>query len=455
MVTSLLAEYAAGLGFAELPPPVVAQARYLVRDALGIALFTSHGTPWGRAVADMALHETRHGTGTVIGYASKSTTSMAALANGTMILGFELEDTTPHAHAHIGPPTIAAALAMAEKLGCSGADLIVAIVAGYDVMGRIGRAMGQRLILNGLHPTANLGAFGAATAAAKLLGLDRQGMLDALGLASVQAGGTMQSLNEGAMARRLYGGRPAQSGVIAAELASRGFTGPHEALEGQQGFFAVYASDPIDPTTVTTGLGEDFEIMHTTFKPHASCQVFHASIDALLALRHQHRLDPSDVAEVIGEIKYISPAHAQAHPQTVMAAQYSLPYCLAAALHCGEVGPRAFGETMLRDPKLRATAERVRTVFPPDLAHSEVFPGRVTVRLHDGQTHRLTVAYPKGDPANPLTPQELDAKFRRLASTWLATDRVDLLAAVCGRLETLSALSPLAALVAEADRAMC
>jgi 2-methylcitrate dehydratase PrpD len=450
MATAKLAVFASGLRPTDIPPEVVGRTQALIRDDLGIALFASHGTPWGRIVADVALQETADGTCTVIGYPAKSTASMAALANGTMILGFELEDTTPHAHAHIGPPTIAAALAMAEKTGASGAELMTAIVAGYEVMGRIGRVMGRHLILGGFHPTANLGAFGAATAAARLLGVDQQGMLNALGLASVQAGGTMQSLNEGAMARRLYGGRPAQSGVIAAELASRGFTGPHQALEGKQGFFAVYAPEPIDEALVTDRLGDSFDIMQTTFKPHASCQVFHASIDAMLALRQQYDLIPSEIDEIVGEIKYISPAHAQPTPETVMAAQYSLPYCLAAALHCGQVGPAAFSETMLHDPQLRATAERVRTTFPPEMDRAEVFSGRVTVRLKDGQTHSMMVPYPKGDPHNPLSSQELDDKFNRLASTHLATHQVDHLASVCERLATLTDVTGLTRILADA-----
>lgn len=219
MSTAVLADYAAGLEFSDLPSQVVEQAQYLVRDALGIALFASRDTAWGRMVADFAMQEAPHGDSTIIGYASKGAASTAAMANGTMMLGFELEDTTPHAHAHIGPPTIAAALAIGERLEASGSDLITALVAGYEVMGRIGRVMGGHLIRGGFHPTAHLGAFGTATAAAKLHGLEPQGMLNALGIASVQGGGTMQSLNEGAMARRLYGGRPAQSGVVAAELA--------------------------------------------------------------------------------------------------------------------------------------------------------------------------------------------------------------------------------------------
>lgn len=452
MSTAALADYAVNLRFADLPPQVIEQAQNLVRDALGIAMFTSHGTQWGRIVADFAMQDAPQGGSTIIGYASKSSASSAALANGTMMLGFELEDTTPHAHAHIGPPTIAAALAVGEKHGASGADLIAAIVAGYEVMGRIGRVISKHLILGGFHPTANLGAFGAATAAAKLLGVDAQGMLDALGVASVQGGGTMQSLNEGAMARRLYGGRPAQSGVVAAELASRGFTGPHEALEGKQGFFAVYAPEPLDATALTAGLGDTFDILQTTFKPHASCQVFHASIDAMLALRQAHRFEPADVEEIVGEIRYISPAHAEPQPQTVMGAQYSLPYCLAAALHCGEVGPVAFSEERLQDAQLRDTASRVRASFSPEIEaqQGDVFPGKVTVRLHDGETHSLAVPYPKGDPNNPLSAQELEGKFRRLAGMRLSDDQVAQLEATCARLSDLASVAELTALVAVA-----
>ena len=448
MVTTDLATYAAALRFADLPPEVITQTKTLIRDALGIALYVSHGTPWGRMLTDFALQETEHGVSTVIGSAAQSTAGAAALANGTMILGFELEDTSPHMHGHIGPPTIAAALAMGEKVNASGADVITAVVAGYDIMGRVGSVISEKLILAGLHPTANLGAFGAATAAGKLLNLDATGMLNAIGLASVQAGGTMQSLNEGAMSRRLYGGRPAQSGVIAAELASRGFTGPHQALEGLQGFGPAYTGRDVDWSSSTMALGERFEVMQTTFKPHASCQVFHAAIDAMTTLRQQHDIVPKEVEEIVGEIKFISPIHANAEPETVMAAQYSFPYCMAAALHTGSVGPAAFTDAMMQDPEIRATAARVQTTFPEDLKTSEVFSGRVAIRLKNGQTHRLAIPYPKGDPQNPLSSEDLDTKFIQLASSLLPDSQVTQLSTTCDALDHLPNLTPLVSLLA-------
>ncbi len=443
MVTSTLASYLTDLRYEDLPADVIAQTKTLVRDGLGIALYTSHGTPWGRMISDYALQETEQGVSTVIGTAAKSTASAAALANGTMILGFELEDTTPHAHSHIGPPTIAAALAVGEKIGASGKDLLTAIVVGYEAMGRIGRAISATMIRTGFHPTANLGAFGATAAAAKLLGVDATGMLNALGLASVQGGGTMQSLNEGAMARRLYGGRPAQSGVVAAELASRGFTGPHEALEGLQGFGVVYTGEDVDWTDTTAALGERFEVMQTTFKPHASCQVFHAAIDAMTTLRTQHDIAPQNVEEIVGEIRFVSPAHTNPVPQTVMAAQYSLPYCLSAALHHGHVGPDEFTDAMLTDASVLDMASRVRAAYPSDWEQLEVFPGRVSVRMKDGQTHQHMVPYPKGDPQNPLTASELNEKFARLAGSLLTDTQLSQLSSTCDQLEALADLTVL------------
>ncbi len=443
MVTSTLAAYLTELRYEDLPADVIARTKTLVRDALGIALYTSHGTPWGRMVSDYAQQETEQGVSTIIGTAAKSTASSTALANGTMILGFELEDTTPHAHSHIGPPTIAAALAVGEKIGSSGKEVLTAIVAGYEAMGRIGRAISATMIQSGFHPTANLGAFGAATAAAKLLRVNAEGMLNALGLASVQGGGTMQSLNEGAMARRLYGGRPAQSGVVAAELACRGFTGPHEALEGLQGFGVVYAGENVDWQETTADFGQRFEVMHTTFKPHASCQVFHAAIDAMTTLRTHHDLSPQDVEEIVGEIRFVSPAHTNPTPQTVMAAQYSLPYCLSAALHHGHVGPDEFTDAMLTDASILEMASRVRAEYPPDWEQLDVFPGRVSVRMKDGRLHRHMVPYPKGDPQNPLTTSELDEKFARLAGSILSDAQLAHLSSTCDQLETLPDLTPL------------
>ncbi|MGI9333594.1 MAG: MmgE/PrpD family protein [Gammaproteobacteria bacterium] len=448
MVTTQLANYAAAMRFSELPPEVVDRTKALFRDTLGVGLYTSVETPWGRMITDYALQETTQGVSTVVGSGRRTNASAAALANGTLFLGYELEDTSQHIFGHIGPPTIGAALAIAEKVDASGQDLIAAVVAGYEIMGRIGRVLSKKLILSGLHPTANLGAFGAATAAAKLLGLDATGVLNALGLASVQAGGTMQSLNEGAMSRRLYGGRPAQSGVIAAELAQRGFTGPHQALEGLQGFAKAYTGAEIDWQPTLHALGDRFEVLQTTSKPHACCQIFHSAIDAVNSLRKTNDLPPAEVEEIVGEIKYISPIHANADPKTVMAAQYSLPYCLAAALHTGNVGPAAFTDAMMKDPQIRATAARVRTNYPEDLQDPEAFSARVAIRLTGGTTHRLAVRYPKGDPQNPLSPEELDSKFQELAAFRLPKPRVVELSNSCDGLERLTNMTALVTLLA-------
>ena len=454
MVTTELANHAVATRFHELPPEVVDRTKALFRDALGVGLYASIETLWGRMITDFALQETEHGTSTVVGSGRRSSASAAALANGTLFLGYELEDTSQHIFGHIGPPTIGAALAVAEKVNASGADLITAVTAGYEVMGRIGRVLSKKLILSGLHPTANLGAFGAATAAAKLLDLDVTGMLNTLGLASVQAGGTMQSLNEGAMSRRLYGGRPAQSGVVAAELARRGFTGPHQALEGLQGFAKAYTGAEIDWRPTLHALGDRFEVLQTTSKPHACCQIFHSAIDAVNALRTTHDLSPAEVEEIVGEIKYISPIHADTDPKTVVGAQYSLPYCLAAALYTGNVGPAAFSEAMMKDPGIRATAARVRTDYPEDLQHGETFSARVAIRLKSGTTHRLAVSYPKGDPRNPLSPQELDSKFQELAEFRLPGAQVAALSNVCDELETLTNLTSLVSLLAPKGEAV-
>lgn len=443
MTTRALAEYAAGLRYEDLPSAVCEQARLLFLDFVGIALFASAETPWGRLVRQYAL---RGGAGpaTVIGGAGQATAPLAALANGTCGLGFELEDLYYPGQAHPGPPVNAAALAAAEATRTSGRDFLAAVVAGYEVMNRVARAAAPHLIQRGCHPTGHTGVFGAAAAAGRAMGLGSAQMVHALGLAGVQSSGLMQAPNEGAMARRLYGGLPAQSGVQAAELAAMGFTGPERVLEGEAGFLRAYAEE-YDAAKLTEGLGTRYFIMDVAVKPYSTCGGFHSALDALLAIRAEHGIGPDDVAEIVGTIPHLSDAHAGYDVPSITGAQYRLPYCLAVALHEGHANAPQFTEAKIRDAAILQTARKVRTEFFERVGAD--MPGRVTVVLRDGRTLTAETPYPKGSPKKPLTEAERREKFRGLAGLVLAPERVAAIEQAVDRIAELPSLAPVTELL--------
>lgn len=443
MTTRALAEYAATLRYEEIPDDVRRQARLLFLDFAGIALFASSETPWGQQIVQYAKRS-GGGDATIVGGGAKAPAALAALANGTAGLGFELEDTYRSGRIHPGPPVNAAALALGEACGASGRDFLAAVIAGYEVMIRVARAAGPRSTRPACHPTGHVGVFGAAAAAGRAFGLAPGQMLNALGLAGVQSAGLRQAPNEGATARRLYGGCPAQSGVQAVELAALGFTGPEQVLEGEAGFYRAYAEE-FDTAELTADLGRRYRIMDVAIKPYSTCAIFHAALDAMLAIRREHDVRADDVAEIVGTIAPINRAHAGHDVPSVAGAQYRLPYCLAVALHDGHASVSQFTEARIRDAAVLQTASKVRTEFFADLRGDH--PGQVTVLLRDGRSFTKEVPYPTGSPDNPLSEAERRAKFRTLAGAVLPRERVAAIEQVIDGVETVPSLSGLADLL--------
>jgi 2-methylcitrate dehydratase PrpD len=280
----------------------------------------------------------------------------------------------------------------------------------------------------GFHPTATCGTVGAAATAGKLLRLSEGEIVWAMGIAASQAGGLLEFLADGAWTKRLHPGWAAFSGVHAALLAGQGFTGPQTALEGRDGFLRAYSASP-EPGRLTDGLGRDFEIVRTAVKPHACCRYSQAPIDAVLGLARDHDLRPQDVERVtIGMLEtgipvICEPAERKYRPQNVVDAQFSLPFGVAVALARRRAGLEEFSAATLRDPTVvelmgRVAYERDREL---ETNYPREWPAWARVRLKDGRECFAHVRFPKGDPENPLSWDELSEKYRSLAgAVWEA-----------------------------------
>jgi 2-methylcitrate dehydratase PrpD len=433
-VTKTLAGFAAGLTLPSIPAEVTARARFLVLDLVGNIVRARHdaeSTPPLLAAA-RALGVAAGNSG-VFGDAARYTPVGAAFLNGALGHSLDFDDTHAAGCLHPGAPVIPAALAAGEMAGASGADVLAAIIAGYEVICRIAISLpaGDHYA-RGFHPTATCGAFGAAAAAGRAMGLDAGQIENAFGIALSQSAGSLQFLANGAWTKRFQVGWSSLAGLTAATLAREGFKGAAEALEGKHGFMHAYAPSPT-PERALEQLGEAWELMATAVKPYPSCRFGHAGIDAILALRAEHAIRPGEVESIeygisrsgltlIGE-----PRERRSNPQNVVDGQFSGPFVLATALATGAMGWDSYA--LLQDATIRALLPKISCVH--DDAIEALFPanmaGRVTIRAR-GQVFEKTVLVPKGEPGNFLTEAELRAKFAGLAGTVLGEERAARLA---------------------------
>jgi 2-methylcitrate dehydratase PrpD len=433
-VTADLSAFCAAIRLDRLPPEVVRRARFLLLDLVGNIVRARHDAESTASfLAAARAMGMAGGNAGVFGDAARYTPLGAAFLNGALAHSLDFDDTHAAASLHPGAPVIPAALAAGEMTGASGADVLAAIIAGYEVTCRIALALpANEHYDRGFHPTATCGAFGAAAAAARVFGLDADGVAGALGTVLSQCAGSLEFLVNGAWTKRFQVGWAASNGLMAATLVREGFKGAAEALEGRHGFLRAYAPNP-RPERVTQDLGRVFELMHTAVKPYPSCRYGHAGIDAALALRAANDIKPQEITAIrlglprSGLMLIGDPPAKKADPRNVVDGQFSGPFVVASALATGAMGWDSYG--LLEDPTVRGLLGKVQCEFDP--AIEAEFPanmsGRLTIEAR-GQRFEQTVVVPKGEPANFLSEAELRAKFAGLADTVLGADRAAALA---------------------------
>jgi 2-methylcitrate dehydratase PrpD len=454
-ITQQLAAFSAGISLARLPAEVVQRARFLLLDLVGNIVRARHDAESTPALlgAVRALGLAGGNCG-VFGDAARYTSAGAALLNGALGHSLDFDDTHAAGSLHPGAPVIPAALAAGEMAGASGADVLAAIIAGYEVTCRIALALpaGEHYA-RGFHPTATCGAFGAAAAAGRVFGLDAAGVASALGIALSQCSGSLQFLANGAWTKRFQVGWAAHAGLAAATLARERFKGAAEALEGRHGFLRAYAPAPM-PERALENLSTQFELMQTAVKPYPSCRYGHAGIDAAIALRSEHGLKPEEIESVTlglpraGMLLIGEPAEKKAAPENVVDGQFSGPFVISVALATGGMDWDSY--RLLHDPLVRGLMGKVRCEFDPEIETE--FPrnmaGKVTVAA-GGRRYKKKVVVAKGEPGNFLTEAELRGKFAALADSVLGAERSARLAdavLAIDSMENISALMRLAAL---------
>jgi 2-methylcitrate dehydratase PrpD len=419
-----------------LSPKAQAMARLCVLDWLGSVYAGKGARP---AVAMLLVAKSLGGNpeATLLPDGSRSSAYMAALVNAAASHVVEMDDLHKGSILHPAAPVIPAALAMAEREGASGREFLAAVVAGYEVAIRVGEAMGPSHY-RFWHSTGTCGTFGAAAAAAKVLGLSRPEIAMALGSAGTQAAGLWEFLVDGAMSKQLHPAKAAADGLLAALLAEQGFTAATRIFEGEKGFCRVMAAES-DLGRLTQGLGSaPPRILAASFKAHAACYHTHSAIDAALEIRRKLSLQPADIERVqVALYPAALDLLEKVEPRDPYAAKFNIPFCLATALAYGQVGLSAFTGDRLRDPKIQGIMQRVSMVRDAELGkvYPDRWPAVVEITTRAGQSHAARIDYPKGDPKNPMSPEELVAKFHNLATPALTEDQRKRMVEACLQLE--------------------
>lgn len=452
-LTRDLVEAVWSLRFADLEPEDLAATRMLLLDHIGV---TANGSATGsaRVAQRWAAKLASNGAGfPLIGSAGCLSAVPAALANAVAAHSIEYDDVHNAASLHPGVVIFPTAMAITTLADSSNQELLLAVVRGYEVMCRVGRAANPKAeYARHFHPTATVGHLGAAATAASLLGLDERQTIWALGIASTAAGGGMEFLADGSWTKRFHPALAAQNGINAALLAAEGFDGGGDGIGGPRGFLAAHSADPHPELLLADFRAAPLEVRATSIKAHTCCRYNQGPIDALLSLRATHSLQASDVAAISLGIQTVAmdivaePRAAKIRPKNTVEAQFSLPFGAAVAMVRGRAGLAEYTDEVLNDRDVVRLMDLVTCSADPEIDrhYPQQWRAWAEVTTVEGQSVKAAVTDPKGDPTNALTPEELRAKFDELTAGCWDRARRDLVAKIVGAFDQAESLSELA-----------
>ena len=438
--------------FERLPADVIEQAKRALLDYLGVAIGGA-SMPMARIAASYFVELGGKPEASLILDDRRLPAIHAALVNGVYGHALDMDDGHRMAAGHPGVATLPAALAAAEVHQSSGAELLRAIVFGYEVFVRIGAHLNPAHLKRGFHTTATVAPFAAATAVGVLAGLDAAHLTRALGLAGLQGAGLMEVFHDGAMAKPFQTARSGASGLLAADLAARGALGPSTILEGVQGFLEAMCGDRAADDLVA-GLAPDTDwlIRGVYFKLYAACRHTHAAVDAARQLRDTYELRPEQVERVVVRTYEVADrlCGATALPSGPSEAKFSLPFTIALGLTVGHAGQSCFTPETVADESLRALASRVRVEIDPAIERE--YPVKRTAALNlttsDGQLLEAEVPIARGEPEIPLSQEDVETKFLDNARLALSEEQARAVIAEVRALDTRPSCSRLLDLLA-------
>jgi 2-methylcitrate dehydratase PrpD len=444
--TRTVAEWIANLRWQDLPPEVITAAKRCLIDHLACTAGGARSAP-GQIAAELALGWGGKEEAHIMGQARTVAARHAAFANATMANALDYDDTY---HGHPGATTFPTALAAAEKWNAGGQEFILAVVAGYEIAVRA-MALGRPLIprYQAMWDLGTLQAFGAAAAAARLAGLDADGIANALGLISGTAPVPLprKERYEGegrSMLKSAYGWA-ADSAVIAAELTLAGFSGPGHALDDNWGFWELTPSERLGVRDFSDRLGEHWSILGVEFKPFMACRFIHPVLQGVEEIMKRRAVTMDDVQQVeIDSFELLADEHHYIlDPVSGTDAQFSVPYTVAAMIQRGRLTPESYESITLHDAGVLQLAQRVHVNIDEDF--DTAFPSRLGARvrivLNSGESEAASVEHPRGSADQAMTEAELLEKFWHLAEPLLGSREAGELLAAINRLDTCRQIS--------------
>ncbi|WP_051518363.1 MmgE/PrpD family protein [Intrasporangium chromatireducens] len=406
-----------------LPEEVEHHVRRLLVDYMA-AVVPGSRTDVSHAVAEHVA-ESYGATGrtaTAVGLGQVSAAG-AAFVNGTSAHSLEVDDGYTPGSVHPSSVAFPSVLAAAEAQDADPDRTLRALAVALETVCRLAAAGHPATWRNHFHNTPLSGVIGGALGVGVLRGLSFDDLHHALGIAASHAGGLFAFLGKSAEVKRVHPGKAARDAVTSVDLAIAGITGPRSILETAHGYIDAFAQDGFNAETLLGGVGERWVVLDSYVKPYPSCRHLHGPIDAVLALRAEHGLRADEVASVTVRTYTVASHHAAVDADSLLDAQMSIPYAVATALTHDEVGLTEFGEQARANPALRDLARRVTVVADPDAdaRYPRLRPATVELRLHDGRDVAVEVPLPYGEPGNPVTDEEITAKFVRLAAPVIGT----------------------------------
>jgi 2-methylcitrate dehydratase PrpD len=450
-----IASWTTSLRFDDIPTDVLEHAKLHLLDTLGCGL-AAHAT--GTAGEGRAVMEEQGGEpqATVIGSEGRLPAANAAFANAMLCHGLDFDDTHSESVSHVSVVVSPASLAAAEAADATGRDALTAVVAGNEVVCRVGMAAPGAFHARGFHPTAICGIFGATAAVGRLYGLEPETTARALGIAGSMASGLFAYLEDGTPTKPVHPAWAAHGAHIASRLAHHGAVGPPSVFEGKFGLYhAFLGAGPgdIDLGAQLADLGSRWETPRIAYKPYPVCHFMHGSLGAAAQATDGRTLSPEEIDEVVvtvpaaGVSLVLEPAAQKCTPRSEYEGKFSLQYSVASQLVRGHVAVSDFTDEAIADPAVLAVAAKVRYETPEYATYPQSFPGGTRIRLASGETLEADFPHQKGGPENPLSPNEVRAKFRENASLSIASASVDSLEEAVLTLEeqpsVTAALAPL------------
>ena len=413
-VAEQLADCIASLDLSRLPPAVRAKCQDLLVDVIGLCVAARHEDYIRSARAGFD----DDGSCTAIGHADRMSSVGAAFVNGTAAHGEDFDDTFEGGPVHAGAVVVPAVLAACERHNPDGPSALMGIAVGVEVLCRASLVVPKAIHKAGFHPTAVLGAMGAAAGVAAALKLSPRAIVDAFGIAGSMASGIIEYLAEGAWTKRLHPGWAAQSGLRAALLARGGFIGPRTVFEGTHGLFHGFAhTSEGDYAALVGDFGARWVTETLAFKPYPCGTMTHPYIDCARRLSARG-IAAEEIEDLVCEVgegtvhRLWEPLADKQQPPNGYAGKFSTPYCIAAAFVHGGMGLEAFTDAAVREPQVRALAAKVRYVVDPDNPYPRNYTGHIRARLRDGTTVEERQPHLRGGAHEPLTRADVEQKFR-------------------------------------------